>query len=130
MPTLTSLIPRSSKSQLVQHAERELALAGVEPDVRKWCLDTVKSFSGQGHSGASAFVAIQILTRLLSFEALTPLTADPREWIQHSPDMWDGESGVWQNVRDGRAFSSDGGKTYTYVDDEQRTLHTSVVQDA
>lgn len=94
---------------LLEHTRRELELIGEDSDVIDWYCRVVKEFSSFGHSGGSASVAVPTLQRLLSFEALTPLTDDPGEWEDRSE-----VSGypIWQNVRDSRAFSEDGGLTY------------------
>lgn len=97
---------------LVEHAERELALRGEDPELIANLVATVRTFAEFGHSGGSAPFAIDYLTRLLRYEPLTPITSDPAEWIDRS-EM----SGypIWQNVRDGRAMSEDGGKTWSLV---------------
>jgi hypothetical protein len=100
--------------ELVEHARRELALLGENDE---WFVESIvaamRGFLGCGHSGGSAPIAIDYLTRLLSREALTSLTNDPAEWVDRS-EM----SGypLWQNARDSRAMSEDGGKTYWMVD--------------
>lgn len=112
-------------SNLVNHAEYELKQAGLyEPDsdyegaLAEGVVELVEVFSKQGHSGASAALSIDLLTRLLRFEPLTPLSNNPLEWIEVG-------YGLWQNSRDGKAFSNDGGKTYTR-NDEDGKVHTSV----
>lgn len=102
-------------SNLRYHAKRELELINEEPKVIEWYLSVIDAFSKAGHSGASASIAIPVLTALLHFKNLSPLTDDPSEWANHSPEMWDGTNGVWQNYRNGEAFSEDGGKTYTLL---------------
>jgi hypothetical protein len=100
------------ESNLVAHARRELELIGEEPDVIDWYCRTVREFASYGHSGGSASVTIPVLNKLLQYEPLTPLTADPAEWTDRS-EM----SGypLWQNARDSRAMSEDGGATYWLV---------------
>jgi hypothetical protein len=101
-------------SGLVQHARRELALAGEDSDVIDWYLRTVTAFASFGHSGGSAACAIPVLERLLRHEPLTDLTDDPAEWIDRT-EM----SGylLWQNLRGSRAMSTDGGVTYWLIDE-------------
>ena len=43
-------------------------------------------------------------------------TTFPAEWMDRAQEM--GGEPFWQNIRDPRAMSSDGGKTYTLVDEE------------
>lgn len=96
---------------LVEHAKRELELCGQfaeDPAYAQSIVAAVAAFASYGHSGGSAGVALHQLTALLRFEALSPLTSDPDEWVDHG--------GVWQNRRDSRAMSGDGGKTWWYVD--------------
>lgn len=120
-------------SNLVEHARRELTLIGEEPETVEGYLKVVQAFADMGHSGGSASVAIPVLHELLQFKNLTPLTDDPEEWYNHSPETWGDPNGkgVWQNKRNSAAFSPDGGKTYTLLSDrsedsaEQR-IYTSV----
>lgn len=99
-------------SNLVDHARRELATINEESETADALIKMVEIFAGMGHSGGSASVCIVMLTELLEFRNLSPLTDDPNEWHFHGEDMWGAEGGVWQNKRNGEAFSHDGGKTY------------------
>jgi hypothetical protein len=84
-------------------------------------LKLVKTFAGEGHSGFSAAMAIEVFEKLARWEPLTALTSDPAEWT----DL--GEMGplkthpnakrVWQSKRDPRAFSADGGKTWKLLEE-------------
>jgi hypothetical protein len=116
-------------SNLVEHARRELALVEQGPDGDRAFADSllraVEGFASYGgHSGGSAAVAIDWLTRLLRFENIAPLTDDPDEWQHHDGD-------IWQNRRCYEAFSNDGGKTYYLLseggnDKNRAPLHTAV----
>ena len=111
-------------SNLVKHARRELELIGEEPETIAGYLAVVQAFADMGHSGGSASVAIPTLQALLQFQNLRPLTDDPAEWEDRSE-----VSGypVWQNSRNGQAFSEDGGKTYALLSEsDDPALHTSV----
>jgi hypothetical protein len=118
----------TTDSNLVKHARRELALFGEDEWVTEGVVKIVSAFAEMGHSGSSAEAVTGYLERLLRFKALTPLTDDPADWEDCS-EM----SGypIWQNIRDSRAMSTDGGKTYTLVDEEPVTsdsgkpVHTS-----
>lgn len=101
-------------SNLVNHARRELELLGEEPETIDGYVNVVQAFADMGHSGGSASVAIPTLQRLLQFENLKPLTNTPDEW-EHIADDVAGQSDLWQNRRNGQAFSNDGGKTYTLL---------------
>lgn len=100
---------------MVEHARRELDRLGEEPSFAACLVATVGAFASFGHSGGSQVEAVRLLVDLLNLRALTPLTADPAEWIDRSQI-----SGVpmWQNERDSRAFSEDRGRTFTLVDND------------
>ncbi len=122
-------------SNLVEHARRELALVENGPDGDRAFADSllraVEAFASyDGHSGGSASVAIDWLTRLLRFENIAPLTNDPDEWVYHGPAVWGSEPGIWQSKRCAEAFSNDGGKTYYLLseggnDKNRPPLHTA-----
>lgn len=114
-------------STLVEHARRELAL--VESD--RWLIDglvkTIETFASMGHSGSTAAVAIPLLNRLLLRENLTPLTDDPAEWEDRTQFSSDGKP-LWQNVRNSKAFSADGGKTYWTLEENDDPDNRPVYQ--
>lgn len=115
---------------LVKHAKRELELMGEDDDVIAWYLDVVRAFAKFGHSGGSAMATIPVLHDLLQYKNLTSLTNDPDEWFYHGEDTWGSEGGVWQNIRNGEAFSHDGGMTYYLLseggnDTNREPLHFS-----
>lgn len=110
-------------SNLVEHARRELDLCGQtaeDPGYAASIVAAVAAFASCGHSGGSAMCAIEQLSTLLRFGNLSPLTANPEEWFDHSE-----ESGVplWQNRRNSAAFSEDGGETYYLVDETPRVIY-------
>lgn len=122
---------------LKEHAERELKAAGLYdsdsdyggmiPDA---VMELVETFSAQGHSGASASLVLAVFTKVAQYENLTPLTDNPEDWYYHGPDVSGIEGGFWQNIRNGEAFSHDGGKTYYLLseggnDKNREPLHTS-----
>lgn len=111
---------KTPPNNLVIHARRELELIGEEPDVIAGYLRVIQSFADMGHSGGSAMVAVPTISRLLQFENLAPLTDDPEDWIEVG-------YGLWQNRRCSRMFSEDGGKTYTDVEDREKTVHRAQV---
>lgn len=115
---MTDTIQIEEDSNLVQHARLELERIGEEPETVRGYLEMISIFSRMGHSGGSASVFIPTLNELLQFNNLSPLTNDPEEWM----DVTDG---MWQNRRCSKAFSNDGGKTYTLLGEEGRPVHTS-----
>lgn len=100
----------------VEHARRELERSGQwaeSPDYAQSIVAAIEGFTSYGHSGGSAEVATEQLHRLLLGETLSPLTSDPDEWEDRS-DM--SSRPWWQNRRDARAMSHDGGKTWWFVE--------------
>lgn len=90
---------------LVEHAKYELSLLNNDKEFNESIIKAIEAFASYGHSGGSASVAIPMLTDLLQFKNLSPLTSNPKEWNQVGEEMW-------QSCRNSEAFSTDGGKTY------------------
>lgn len=111
----------TGESNLVAHARRELELANVEKDVRPSIIKAVQAFAEYGHSGGSASVCVPMLADLLNFQALSPLTDNPREWVRVEDMLTNGRN-MWQSVRQSDAFSEDGGDTYYRLSEERRWL--------
>lgn len=117
------------ESNLVNHARTELRLIGEDEHTTVGILRVIQAFADMGHSGGSASVAIPMITNLLQYKNLSPLTDDPSEWVFHDGSVAGG-NGVWQNTRNSEAFSNDGGKTYWLIsereiDHSRGKLHTS-----
>jgi hypothetical protein len=104
-------------SNLVRHARRELELIGEDPWIADHIVNVVRAFADAGHSGGSAAAVIPMLMELLQFKPLSPITNDPDEWMHIAEEQAGEPGGIWQNVRDGEAFSSDGGKHYWLLRD-------------
>ena len=111
---------------IVAKAELELKRAGLFDKDSDYggatahaVLDLLKVFVSQGHSGASAYITLGIFNKLAKQQTLTPITDDPIEWNDVS-EM----SGYpfWQNNRDSRFFSKDGGKSWYNVEDSDDKL--------
>ena len=122
--------PRTG-SNLVTHAQRELDIIGEDEETTQGYLRIIQAFADMGHSGGSASVAIPVLTELLQYHNLAPLSDDPAEWVFHGPEKWDSIQGVWQNIRNGEAFSNDGGVTYYLLSDHtpgksEKIMHNSI----
>lgn len=114
---------------LLDHAERELDLMGMQDDgdmngmMRRHILHMVKEFSSEGHSGFSASYAIQVLEKLLKFEPITPLTGEDWEWSDVSEISGDT---LYQNARCGHVFKDkdgaydiDGKVFWSWMTDEE-----------
>jgi hypothetical protein len=107
-----------TRGNLVRFAEAELRRAGMfdeDADYRgelgRSVVRLVRAFASQRFSGYAARQAVLLLGRLLLFQPVTPLTADPAEWMPVEP------RGYSQSRRRPDAFSRDGGKTYYLLDD-------------
>lgn len=124
LTTLNTWHQQFSESNLLAHAEREMRRAHVEDDVQPSLLQAIAAFRSYGHSGGSSSVCIPLLNDLLNFKALTPLTDDPAEWIDHT-GISAGDP-TFQNMRDSEAFSKDGGKTYYLLREERRWVRTAL----
>lgn len=112
---------------LVAHAKSELERAGLfdkESDydgmLGKAVLELVEKFAEQGHSGMFASMTLSIFDEVARFKPLTPITNNPDEWMEVSQS-----EPMWQNRRSSDCFSTDGGKTYYSIDDEDREVKTS-----
>lgn len=103
--------PARPQSNMVDHARRELEKIGEEPETIAWYLEVIQAFVNYGHSGGSASVCIPVINELLLQKNLSPLTNDPKEWMHHDCVVFPPD-GIWQNIRNGEAFSNDGGETY------------------
>ena len=108
---------------LVDHAEDELRRAGLFDEDSDYggmmahsVLAIMKLFAKQGHSGFSAEMCKMLFQKLASFETLTPITSDPKEWNDVS-EMCSGKP-FWQNNRNPAMFSEDGGKTWYDVNEK------------
>lgn len=106
-------------SNLVEHARFELRRAGMydsseDNEYNKLVADAVMElmevFAKQGHSGFSAGMTLGIFKEVANFKPLSPISSDPSEWMEVSPD-------TWQNTRRCSTFSRDGGKTWYDLDD-------------
>lgn len=106
-------IVRGKDDNLVKFAKSELnkQLALDEDDPDYWMatgiVDIARVFSTQGHSGFSAAYAIKMMSRLLSFKPISPLTGVESEWGEPFS-----EDGTRQNNRCSTVFQSKDGKAY------------------
>ena len=115
---------------LLSYAESELDLIGLTEEdeyngmMRKHILHMIKEFADEGHSGFSAQYAIDILSKLLSFKPLTPLTGEDDEWCDVSE--YSGTttyqnkrcSSVFKEGKDGEAYNIDGKVFWEWYKDE------------
>lgn len=106
------------RSNMVEHARRELDLLGEDEAMKRCILDLMLLFSSQGHSGFSAAYTVERFRQLVNFENITPLRPDPGEWLDRS-DMSGGQT-LWQSTRCADAFSTDGGLSYYRLGEDSR----------
>lgn len=110
----------------MKHAVREMKLAGLhkknsnyDGDIYKCVLDLVKAHAEHDHSGGSHDLTLSVFNRVINFQNLSPLTNNPKEWMNVGEKMW-------QSTRCSDAFSEDSGQTWYSVDDKKRKTHKSV----
>lgn len=120
-------------SNLINHAWDEFQAAGwcdkdhkfeeeMQAAICENILALLTIFSEQGHSGTSAQYAIEVFSKLASFEPLVPIQGGDDEWIEY-------EEGYFQNIRcshvfknssrfNGQAYDSEGRIFYDWSEDE------------
>lgn len=118
------------QSNLVDHAQRELTILGVDQEEITWFILVIRAFGSYGHSGSSAVWSIPIINDLLQFKNLTPITDNPNEWVHHEEPITGDPDGVWQSVRNCEAFSNDGGKTYYLLSEGGNNYHREPLHDS
>lgn len=112
---------------LVEHAKTEMK-HWIESDdemsilMSKQILEIVELFASHGHSGCSAGMAIPVITKLLDFKPLKPLTGKADEWNEVGEGVFqnrrcsnifkDGKTGVAYNI-EGNVFRNQNGSTFT-----------------
>jgi len=101
---------------LKSHAINELDIIGLTEDdemdgeMRQHILHMIDEFSKEGHSGFSASYAVSILSKLLKYEPLSPLTGDDSEWMEIAKEMTGPNQGtLYQNKRACHVFKDDNG---------------------
>jgi hypothetical protein len=91
--------------------------------IRGAVTELITTFAGQGHSGQTASITLSLFNQLARFRVLTPITSKPEEWVECQDPVAEGTK-IWQNLRDSRYFSKDGGQTWWNVDGEAPTPST------
>jgi hypothetical protein len=131
-------------SRLEQHAERELRAAGLfdadsdyDGAIGRDVMELVRAFCNKGHSGGSAMYVLEVFNRVARWEALTPITCKPDEWMDIANIVLDQKPAeLWQSRRNPALFSVDGGRTYYHVDERDfdkpprcgRPLRTQLIE--
>lgn len=114
--------------QLWRHVKYELEFIGEEKKIINKYLEIVDIFDTMGHSGSSAVHFIETLGQLLWFKNLADLTNNPGEWERHSEAVAGTPGGIWQNRRNGAAFSNDGGKTYYILSETKKDSKGNLIK--
>lgn len=122
---------------MLDFAKQELAQIGMDEntdddmnkEMRDHILRMVEEFSEAGHSGFSASYAVGILSKLLAYEPLTPLTGEDWEWtdLDYDDDMAAQNkrcSHVFKR-RDGTAYDSEGIVWWEWFTDDDGSIHKS-----
>lgn len=114
-----------SDSPLVEHARRELRLAGMFDKDADYggalalqVVDLIALFASQGHSGESAMIALGLFGILARYETISPNDHSIRNDVSEAFGKPAGS--VYQDARDSRYFSEDGGASWYSVDDRER----------
>lgn len=101
---------RNEKSNIVLHAERELA-SSLSPSademdrlMAEQVIELLTLFSKHGHSGFSAPYAIGMFTKLANYEPLGPLIGDDSEWSDVSDFGGEDSYTIYQNQRASHVF--------------------------
>lgn len=107
---------------LLEHARKELQLIGLlgfdgyeppeyEREISACVLKLVDIFAQQGHSGFSAGMVTGIVTKLMSYELLSPLQGTDDEWELVFEEMLgpNNKGKVYQNIRCSHVFKDDDG---------------------
>lgn len=133
-----------SKSNLLKHAERELRIAGYNPEstdfvestVYKNAIALIKELGNQHLSGGIAPIILNLFYKLATYEPLSPLIGDDAEWreteeteLNYGPTS--GQKGMlYQNIRcssvfkhcghaydiNGKVFVDPNNASYTNID--------------
>lgn len=100
-------ILRDKDTSIVRHVRREVGM--VDTDVVQNLVDVTRVFCLEGYSGGAAPIAISMLSKVLAWEPLAPLTGDDDEWDDMSACSG---SPLWQNKRCSRVFKKADGTCF------------------
>lgn len=113
-----------SGGDLLSHAHRELSLAGMFDADSDYggaaghaVMRLMRVFAAEGPSGGSAYVIRSLFNLLADYRTLSP--NDHSNRMDVSEMCGQPEGTVWQDTRDSRYFSHDGGKTWRNVEEKQ-----------
>lgn len=109
---------------LLEHAAGELERSGLGERTTATVVAVLRVLLEHGGKPGELSRLLDLAARLVLRQPLSALTRHPLEWNDVSSVVG---SPMWQSARDSRAFSTDGGRTYTYQDDELERRHESVL---
>lgn len=99
----------------------------MQKEINKDILEIINVFAKQGHSGFTADYCIRVLSRLLRYKPLTPLTGEDDEWESNPFDTELLQNkrypAVFKDVKNGNAFNTE---AKIFSDDDGETWYTSV----
>ena len=111
---------------LLDFANSELDLIGLTKDnpdemnraMRTHIIHMMEQFCDEGHSGFSAAYAVNILTKLMKYEPLSPLTGEDDEWVNVHDDMYQNRrySKLFKEGKDGVAYNIEGKVFWEWVE--------------
>jgi hypothetical protein len=113
--------------ELADHAMRELIAFGKKNSELSGFLTVITAFEEMGLKPVDQMAAAQIVSDLLFFRNLVPITDDKNDW-QLLPGSDTTGEGVWQNKRNRGIFSMDGGKTYYSLPEIKSVLELAGVR--
>lgn len=101
---------------LTEYAEMEMKAQGLHEKDADYggmlydsVMELVKVFAGQGHSGASASMVLQLFSKVAAFKPLSPLTGKDDEWMETGQGVFQNKRNyaVFKEGKDGRAYFLD-----------------------
>jgi hypothetical protein len=113
--------------ELTDHAIRELTAFGKKNSELSGFLTVITAFEEMGIPVVDQMAAAQIVSDLLFYRNLVPITDDKDDW-QLLPGSDTTGEGVWQNKRNRGIFSMDGGKTYYSLPEIKSVLELAGVR--
>lgn len=107
---------------LMSHTIEELNRLGMTEDatdeynksMRNHIIHMMQEFCNEGHSGFSAGYAVSILSKLMKYEPVTPLTGADDEWVDvasfGTKDLYQNKrySKIFKEGKDGKAYNIEG----------------------
>lgn len=100
-------ILRDKDTSIVRHVRREVKM--IDPNFVQNLVDVTRVFCLEGYSRTAASIVIPMLSKVLAWESLSPLTGSEDEWDDVS--AFSGHP-LWQNKRCSRVFKKADGTCF------------------